>query len=59
MYSRTQKEKKKERKLHFFKNDNKVLRDQWLFLKETQWTVKESFPYYAILMKFKSHQIEK
>lgn len=41
------------------KNDNKVLRVQWLFLEETQWTVKESSPYCAILMKFKSHKMEK
>ena len=60
MYSRTEKEKKKGRKLHFFFfNDNNVLRVQRLFLEETQWTVKESFPYYAILMKHKSHKMEK
>ena len=54
----SEREEKRE-KVTFLKNDNKVLKVQWLFLEETQWTVKESFPYYAILMKFKSHKMEK
>lgn len=53
-----EREEKREKDT-FFRNDNNVLRVQWLFLKETRWTVKESFPYYAILMKLKSHKMEK
>ena len=53
-----EREEKREKDT-FFRNDNNILRVQWLFLKETQWTVKESFPYYAILMKLKSHKMEK
>ena len=54
-----EREEKREKVAFFFFNDNNVLRVQRLFLEETQWTVKESFPYYAILMKHKSHKMEK
>ena len=54
-----EREEKREKVTFFFLNDNNVLRVQWLFLEEIQWTIKESFPYYAILMKLKSHKMEK